>query len=358
MNAGDLPIDGQYLAMDLGGTKVEVALAVIADKDLESMRTIRLPTGDFREFGSVITAACEMLDIHDTRSISGVAVAVAGPVVGGRAQLTNIPWAVDRDQLVEVFSCDRVFLMNDMQAHGFAAVALIASAHGVEIPRGLLPASSSLMEGPVQSLGSAAVIAPGTGLGEGVIAWTGNRHFCLPSEGGHSSFAPINEEQMSLLTFLRREQGHHHVSWERVLSGKFGLPNLFLFVTRGLQVLSTTPSLEQAVLEGKRPVQSLVEAAENNDPAADKVLELFVTLLGQEAGNLALTVMATGGVFVSGGLAQRMSVAIKGPYLHAFREGMCGKGRFRDMLSRLPVQFLEDKATAIKGAMASILLQP
>jgi glucokinase len=161
---------------------------------------------------------------------------------------------------------------------------------------------------------------------------------------------------MQLLSFLRHSQGHKHVSWERLVSGKFGLPNLYLFATRELGLVATIPDLEHAVIEGSRPVEALMTAANSNDPVASKVLHMFMTLMGQETGNLALKVLATGGVFISGGLTQRMKVLLKGKYLDAFREGMCAKGRFRPLLARLPVTFLEDHQTALKGAMASVAL--
>ena len=360
MQAG---IFGDFLALDLGGTTVEAALARVNSGQLVALKTIRVATGDHADFAGVMTAVTRELGIanghgatHPGPQIQGAAVAVAGPVVNGRAQLTNVPWAVEESFLQTLFPAARVRLMNDMEAHGFAAVALMTKRRGVALPEGLLVESSPLLDGPVDPHGSACVIAPGTGLGEGFIVWTGTAHRPLGCEGGHASFSPINDEQMQLLNFLRHTQGHHHVSWERLVSGKFGLPNLFLFVTRELGIATRAEGLEADVMNGNHPVQALMTAAENGDPAADKVLELFVGLLGQEAGNLALKIFATGGVFVSGGLAQRMKVLLKGKYLEAFREGMCAKGRFRPLLSRLPVIFLEDRMTALKGAMVSLFL--
>lgn len=348
---------GQFLALDLGGTKVEAALALVVNGQLESFDTVRVATGDHGDFRSVISAVMSGLDMAgDIQGIKGVAVAVAGPVVEGKASLTNVPWAVEESWLRQMFPAARVRLMNDMEAHGYAAVALMARRRGVEIPSGLLVDSSELLRGPVDDRGSACVIAPGTGLGEGFIVWTGASHRPVPSEGGHASFSPVNDEQMRLLTFLRHTQGHKHVSWERIVSGKFGLPNLYLFVTRELDIPASTEGLEDAVMGGEQPVQALMAAADAGDAAAAKVLEMFVGLLGQETGNLALTILATGGVFVSGGLAQRMKDVLKGRFLEAFREGMCAKGRFRPLLSKLPVTFLEDRMTALKGAMASVWL--
>lgn len=347
---------GHFLAMDLGGTKIEVAVAAINNGELDSLHTIKLATEDYQDFNRVLMASCEQLGRLDPQGVTGVAVAVAGPVVDGAAQLTNIPWSVSEAQLRKFFPAARIALMNDMQAHGYAAIGLMAAERGKVLPSELQAEYSTLMDAPARVDGSACVIAPGTGLGEGLIVWTGDRHLPVASEGGHCSFAPINEEQMELLTFLRTEQGHHHVSWERIVSGKFGLPNLYLFVTRKLGRKSTVAGLEAEILDGHQPVQALMAAADDGDPVADKVLELFMSLMGQEAGNLALKVMATGGVYISGGLSQRMKSALKGKYLEAFREGMCSKGRFRKILSGLPVIFLEDRDTAIKGAMASVLL--
>jgi len=348
---------GKFIALDLGGTKIEAAIGLISDGQLESFETTRVATGDHGDFASVMAAVMTGLRADKKlEDIRGVAVAVAGPVVDGKASLTNVPWAVEESFLRQLFPGARIQLMNDMEAHGYAAVALMAHRRGMEIPEGLLVESSELLSGPVQPSGSACVIAPGTGLGEGFIVWTGSSWRPVPSEGGHASFSPINDEQMRLLGFLRHSQGHKHVSWERIVSGKFGLPNLFMFVTRELGMAPSTPGLEVAVIGGEHPVQALMAAADAGDPVAGKVLGLFVELLGQETGNLALTILATGGVFVSGGLAQRMKDVLKGRYLDAFREGMCAKGRFRPLLSRLPVTFLEDRMTALKGAMASVLL--
>ena len=348
-------VSGNFLALDIGGTKVEAALAGLKSGRLESFKTVRVATGDHGDFGGVMAAVMRGLEA-DEGLIKGAAVAVAGPVVGGCARLTNVPWAVEEDLLRRLFPAARVHLMNDMEAHGHAAVALMAHRRGVAVPAGLLVESSVLLDGDVDPRGSACVIAPGTGLGEGFIVWTGSEHRPVGSEGGHASFSPIDDEQMRLLNFLRHTQGHHHVSWERLVSGKFGLPNLYLFVTRELGMQSTAKGLEGEVIDGEQPVQALMTAADDGDPVAAKVLEMFMGLMGQETGNLALKILATGGVFVSGGLAQRMKVALTGRYLDAFREGMCAKGRFRPLLAKLPVTFLEDKQTALKGAMVSLVL--
>ena len=348
-------ISGTFLAFDIGGTKIEAAIAGRESGRLKSFKTVRVATGDHSSFSSVMAAVLRALQAGDG-ILSGAAVAVAGPVVGGRAHLTNVPWAVEEDVLRGLFPGARIHLMNDMEAHGHAAVALMAHRRGVAVPAGLLVESSELLGGKVDPQGSACVIAPGTGLGEGFIVWTGSKHQPVGSEGGHSSFSPIDDEQMRLLNFLRHTQGHHHVSWERLVSGKFGLPNLYLFVTRDLGMQTKVEGLEAEVIDGEQPVQALMTAADEGDPVASKVLEMFMGLMGQETGNLALKVLATGGVFVSGGLVQRMKVALKGRYLDAFREGMCAKGRFRPLLANLPVTFLEDKLTALKGAMVSLVL--
>lgn len=348
-----------YLAFDIGGTKVEVAVAHVDGDKVVNFDSTRIATAEHADFASVVDAVERAFPGCNWSKLAGVAVAVAGPVVEGKATLTNVPWGVDEAWLRERFPGARCRLINDMQAHGHAAVAILAKNRGVKIPAGLLVDHSELFpEAHMDPHGSACVMAPGTGLGEGFIVWTGESHLPVASEGGHASFSPINDEQMQLLTFLRHSQGHKHVSWERLVSGKFGLPNLYLFATRELGLVAKVPGLEHAVTEGGQPVQALMDAAMQDDPVANKVLEMFMALLGQETGNLALKVLATGGVFISGGLAQRMKVLLKGKYLDAFREGMCAKGRFRSLLSTLPVTFLEDHQTALKGAMASVVISP
>ncbi|MEY4631796.1 MAG: hypothetical protein RIQ81_1916 [Pseudomonadota bacterium] len=346
-----------FLAFDVGGTKVEAALAEVREGRVVRFDSVRIPTGNHHDFRGVVEAVEKALPGESFGTLDGVAVAVAGPVVNGRASLTNVAWGVEEEWLRKRFSGARCRLINDMQAHGYAAVALLARRQGRNIPDGLLVQNSEMFpEAHADPHGSSCVIAPGTGLGEGFIVWTGDQYIPVASEGGHASFSPINDEQMRLLNFLRHTQGHKHVSWERLVSGKFGLPNLLLFVTKELALKPADPDLEKAVMEGGHPVQALTTAAASGDPVAGKVLEMFMGLMGQETGNLALKVLATGGVFISGGLAQRMNELLKGKYLEAFREGMCAKGRFRPLLSKLPVTFLEDGQTALKGAMASVVI--
>jgi glucokinase len=257
---------------------------------------------------------------------------VAGPVVGNRAHITNLPWVIDAAVIAQTFAIPNVYLLNDLEA--------IANAVTHLEPDDL----TTLNAGRPEKNGAIAVIAPGTGLGEAFLIWTGTHYQAHPSEGGHAAFGPGNAEQIELLRYLHGR--YRHVSYERVCSG-IGIPNLYDF----LKWSGRHPELEmtaQLMAAAGDFTPIIVSAAiQNNDPLCLAVLDLFVDILGDEAGNLALKVLATGGVYIGGGIPPRILTQLQQPrFLQAFRR----KGRFADLMSAMPIHVIRHPQAALLGA--------
>jgi glucokinase len=256
---------------------------------------------------------------------------IAGPVTGRRMHPTNLPWVVDADELEALSGIPTVVLLNDLEATGWG-VSTLDESHVV-----------TLNPGRPDAAGNGAVIAAGTGLGEGGVYWNGSDGRPFACEGGHASFSPTDELGDRLLLFFRRLYGH--VSWERVLSGP-GLADLFRFM-----VSETGEPEPEWFLEADRagdPVPAVSEAAlEGRCDTGVRTLELFARLYGEEAGNLALKIMATGGVWVGGGIAPKILRFLENG---AFMEGFLAKGRMRPLLETMPVRVILDDRAALHGA--------
>jgi glucokinase len=259
---------------------------------------------------------------------------VAGPVVNDRVEVTNLPWLIDAATITQTFGIPSVFLINDLEA--------IANA----VPHLQADDLYTLNSGKPEDQGAIAVIAPGTGLGEAFLTWNGslNRYQAHPSEGGHAAFGPGNEEQIELLRYLHGR--FHHVSYERVCSG-IGIPNLYDFM-RDNSRFDEPDWLAQAVAAAENPTPIIVNAAaRQNIPLCQAVLDLFVDILGDEAGNLALKTLATGGVYIGGGIPPRILPQLEQPrFLAAFQR----KGRFANLMADLPVHVICNPKAALYGA--------
>lgn len=259
----------------------------------------------------------------------------AGPVVDGQARLTNLPWVLDEEALRRDLGLADVTLLNDL-----AAVA-------VAVPHLRSDELHTLNAGRPEPHGPLAVAAPGTGLGEAFLVWDGQKYLACASEGGHVDFAPADELQTELLGFMRKRFGH--VPYERVCSGS-GLTNIYDFL-RHAQHATETPgfAIAQAAVTDRTP--PIVQAA-LADPAANLLavatVELFVSILGAEAGNLALKVLSTGGVYLAGGLPARLI-----PQLEAglFMQAFANKGRFADWLASVPVHVVTTRAALLGAAI-------
>ncbi|HSB71071.1 MAG TPA: glucokinase [Candidatus Methylomirabilis sp.] len=315
------------LAGDIGGTNTRLAFAMVDGERLKLVEEATFASREHAALGAVLERFLSSRHAPVERACFGV----AGPVRHGRCEATNLPWVVDARDVARQLGFPQVGLINDLEA----------SAHGIA----LLEAKDFcvLNEGAQDAPGNAAIIAAGTGLGEAGLLWDGARLRPFATEGGHASFAPRTPLEIGLLRYLLPQ--FQHVSFERVLSGP-GLLNIYRFLR------DTGPGDEPAWLAeemGRRdPAAVIAETAlQGRNGLCNQALELFVGIYGAEAGNLALKVMATGGVLVGGGIAPKILPKLRE---RTFLDAFSGKGRMKSLLLRMPVRVILNEKTALLGA--------
>ena len=318
------------LAGDIGGTNTRLGI-FSKEKGVRSP----LATADYRsgEFPDFMTIVREFLKGVNTRA-DAACFGVAGPVIKGAAKITNLPWVIDEKNLGKELNLPFVRLLNDLEAIAYAVPLLDPSDLHI------------LNEGKPISEGSAAVVAPGTGLGEAFLTWDGTRYHGHPSEGGHVDFAPSDDLERDLLIYLQEKLGH--VSYESVCSGP-GILNIYCFLRE--KCYAEEPSwLSSRVAEQNDPVPVIIECALDRVHRCDlciMTLSLFVSIMGAEAGNLALKVMATNGVYLGGGIPRRILPFLEnGRFMKSFRY----KGRMSDLVSQIPVFVILNPRIALLGA--------
>ena len=323
------------LAADVGGTSSRLAVFDVDGGALRLVSEQRYANREHRGLDEIVRA----FQSSHSQPVDRASFAVAGPVMGGRVQTPNLPWTVEAPALARALGLPGVSLLNDLEAN----------AHGIPAleTKDLLTLNAG---SPAD--GNQAVISAGTGLGEAGIYRRGGRGHPFAGEGGHTSFAPSTELEVELLLFLRRKVGAH-VSWERVVSGP-GLVNVYEFLRdtgRGAE-----PAWLADAMRAGDPSAVISEAAqEGKDELCAQALSLFVSAYGAEAGNLALKVLATGGVFVGGGIAPKILGALtQGAFMQAF----VNKGRLRGLLEGIPVQVILNDGAALLGAARWTALQP
>ncbi len=319
----------RVLAGDIGGTKTRLGVFEI---EADGMRTL-----EERVFASEEAQGLEEI-VADffTRETAGCRAAcfgIAGPVTGRRMRTTNLPWVIDADNLERVTGISQVILLNDLEATAWG----VSQLEGDEM--------HVLNPGRPDARGNGAVIAAGTGLGEAGIHWDGLSMRPFACEGGHASFSPTDELTDGLLRALRRRHGH--VSWERVLSGP-GLASLYRYLLSA-EGLPEPDWFIEADRTGDPTPMIAAAGLEDTCAVCARTLELFGRLYGEEAANLALKVMATGGVWVGGGIAPKIVPALAGG---AFMRGFLAKGRMNPLLESMPVKIVLDDRAAILGAAA------
>ncbi len=265
--------------------------------------------------------------------IEAACFGVAGPVIGGRVSTTNLPWEIDEASLARATGARRAKLLNDLEAMAYGMLGLDDEEFAVLSP-GAEPAPR----------GNAVVIAAGTGLGQALLVWDGERHLPVATEGGHAGYAPRSEQEVELLRFLCAEFGSH-VSYERILSGP-GLHNLYRFLrTSGDE---PEPAWLAERMRAEDPSAVIGElGVSGGDPVCDASVELFASIYGAQAGNLALTALAVGGVFVGGGIAPKLLPVLQGG---AFVRAFSDKGRFSALLEGIPVWVALTPRTPVLGA--------
>jgi len=316
------------LAGDIGATKTNLGVYTPEKGPREPVAEETFPSGRHSSLEALVAEFLAQSQMDVERVVFGV----AGPVVGGQATITNLPWVIDEAQLKKKLNLQSVLLLNDLEA----------TAQGVP----LLKAEDlhCLNKGEPIHGGTKAVIAPGTGLGEAFLTWDGSRYQAHASEGGHTDFGPSNPLEDDLLQHLRDQGGH--VSYERICSG-MGLPNIYAYL-RDSGYAEEPAWLAEQLAAADDPTAFIVNAAlENEAKLCNDSLNLFCSVLGAEAGNMALKVLATGGVYLGGGIPPRILPALKqGVFMQAF----LNKGRLSDLLAKVPVHVILNPKIALIGA--------
>jgi glucokinase len=316
------------LAADIGGTKTNLAVFSPEEGPRAPLAEATYPSGPYPSLEALVREFLDQVNLK----VENASFGVAGPVVEGRATTTNLPWIIDETQLEQALNLSSVRLLNDLDA----------IAHAVPF---LEPVDlHTLNAGEPVPDGTMAVIAPGTGLGEAFLTWSGSRYQPFPSEGGHADFAATNPLEIGLLRYLLDQR--EHVSYERVCSGR-GLPNIYAYLKEsGYAYEPGWLAKQLAGADDATPVIVNAALAGENELCI-ATLNTFVSILGAEAGNLGLKVLATGGVYLGGGIPPRILLALQdGNFMRAF----LNKGRFSDLLARMPVHVILNPKAALLGA--------
>jgi len=323
--------DTVVLAGDIGGTKTSVGLFAMGKKRPEPLAGESFPSREAPDLENIVDRFLE----SNPAPISSACFGIAGPVINGRCKTTNLPWVVSETLMKRRFHWRHVRLLNDLAAAALAIPLLRPSE------------LASLNKGIRKKNGNLALLSPGTGLGQAMLAFKDGEYVPLSSEGGHVSFSLTTEREIELWRYLKNK--FDHVSVERVLSGP-GLVNIYSWL-RDSGRFEEPPWLKELMKQGD-PAKAISENALRKEQAlCVESLRLYVAMLGSAAGNLALTSMAVGGVYLGGGIPPKILPALQqGSFLKAFM----AKGRFADFLARIPVRvILNDKAALLGAAHAA-----
>lgn len=326
------------LAGDVGGTKVDLALYDFEGGQLRMRRSKKFPANEYASLQDVVMA---FLSTDDTgakveNEVVAACFGCPGPVKDGHLKLTNLPWELDARDLSSILKIEHIFLINDLEANGYG----IAELGPDQI--------FELYEGDKSALGHRALVSAGTGLGEGLLIWNpmARRHVPLPSEGGHADFSARNPLEIEMLQYLQKKVGGR-VSWERVVSG-IGLKNIYEFLR------DTGKAEEPAWLRERMATEDpnfvIGTTGENGSSELTRMaLEVFVSAYGAECGNMGLKLLASGGVYLGGGIPPKILKTLQNGI---FRDAFLDKGRLSPVLHNIPVRVILEERTALIGAAA------
>ena len=318
------------LAGDIGGTKTNLAIISPEVGVKKPLMEKTFSSGDYDSLEKLVQEFIREVPY----TVEYACFGVAGPVVNGKSQITNLPWVISEELLKEKTGIKEAQLINDLES--------IAKSITVLEEEDLF----LLKSGKSEEHGNIAVVAPGTGLGEAFCTWSGSKYIAYPSEGGHTDFGPKNKLESDMLVYLQNKYGH--VSYERVCSG-VGIPNIYEFLKES--AWAEEPDWFTAdfkKVEDKTPLIFTSALTETRDcPLCRKTLEMFIHILGAECGNAALKFLSTGGLYIGGGIPPRILNELKSDlFLNAFLE----KGRFADLLADIPIQVILNSKSALIGA--------
>lgn len=304
------------LAGDIGGTKTRLAFF---EENKKSNREERFSSSSYPSLISIIE------EFLEGEKIDIAVFGIAGPVKNNICKATNLPWQVDGNKVADHFSIPSVHLINDLLANAYGIRALKEEEF------------YCLQKGNSDQIGNQGLVSAGTGLGEAGFIWDGKDHIPFACEGGHCDFAPKTEEEIELLRSLQKK--YEHVSYERLVSGQ-GIENIYSFFIEEKKMTK---------LSGQVTPKEITASAKNGEnEAATKTLELFLSIYGAEAGNVALKFLTFGGIFLGGGILPKLIDFIHPKiFLKSFSE----KGRFQDVLQSIPIKVVLNEKTALLGAL-------
>ncbi|HWQ69018.1 MAG TPA: glucokinase [Patescibacteria group bacterium] len=315
------------LAGDIGGTKTVIGLFEEAGNRLHAIREETFPSQNYSTLEEILN---QFLGPGSRPPLRIACFGVAGPVIDGKSKVTHLPWMLDEHRLAEVLDIPQVRLLNDLEATAYGMLHLD-------------PTHLCVLQPGLTRKGNIAVIAAGTGLGEAILYWDGTRYHAIATEGGHADFAPRSDLEVELLRYLQREYGH--VSYERVLSGP-GLFNIYRFL-RDSGVAEEPEWLRTRLAEDDAGAVISEMGLTGDEPLCTKALNLFVSIYGTEAGNLALKAFAIGGVYIGGGIAPKILPKLQeGTFTRAFSD----KGRFAELLRSIDVKVALNLRAPLIGA--------
>lgn len=340
------------LAGDIGGTKTNLALYEWTTERTEPIRLESFHSRDYTSLEDILqefleppspptvldeAAAAESGSAHETKqpperiTLAAACFGIAGPVIDNHSQTTNLPWVIDGAKIAKQFNIPRVQLLNDLESTAYGILLLRPDEIEVLNP-GVPPKKRQAL----------ALIAAGTGLGEAILFWDGKSYRPMPSEGGHADFAPNNDEEIELLRYLRGQ--YLHVSYERVLSGP-GLHAIYEYLR---DTKKNEPTWLAEKVKAGNPAAEIAEAGlKGQADIAKQALDLFASIYGAEAGNLALKALALDGVYIGGGIAPKLIQKLQdGTFMKAFTN----KGRYKRLMANMPVRVVMNQQTALLGA--------
>jgi glucokinase len=314
------------LAGDIGGTKTCLALFSVTKGHFHSLYEKTFLSENYKGLEDILRDF-----LKKDKKIHAACLGVAAPVTGRIIRFTNLPWMIDTQLLQKEFSIRKLEIIND----------LVANAYGISVLR--KNDFKVLNTGKIRK-GNAALLSAGTGLGEAILFWDGKRHIPSPSEGGHAEFAPKNKLEIELLQYLADR--FRHVSYERVLSGE-GLFHIYQFL-KASKKFGKEPNWLSEMMEQGDPAAVISEEARlKKNRLCVMTLDIFTSIYGAAAGNLALHVMAIGGVYIGGGIAPKIIWKLKGgTFMKAFKD----KGRYADFVAQIPVKVIMNERAALMGA--------